>query len=868
MRNTAPPIARCVARPVARRVRVAAWVAMVLAAAGCSAHPAPRPLDARLAAGETRAGVVTGASELIGGLGNQGRVGDYKIYNSKVAVVISKPGDSRGYHPYGGSICEADRIRAPGEKGNSRFGELIPALDLAVMKPTRVEIVSAGAKGTEARLRFHGEEGVMPLFDSLFQSLFATKIYDMDWDIDYALAPDADALEIDFRVFNRGTSEIEFGLPMVSFFFMTFGAQPFMPGYGFALPGPNNVAEYMASVGDDVSYLYGKPGSTIGVIVNESGAVVAGNGDPFKLLPHQTATFKQYLVIGDGDLSKTQASWRKLAGEPDLVPIPGTVVDAAGAPVAGARVHVTRAGADPGSSYVTLARTGSDGRFKAMVESGDYLAQAAGDFGLFTAPVPFSAAAPGAAPQPGVPLAFTVPLPGKIHYHVTDEAGRNLPVKLTVQRASGSPDQLPANFGEPRQDYGLTATIFGIGGDGEAALPAGRYHLYASRGGEYEIADATLEVSAGQRAELSAALTRSVDTTGWQSTDTHVHAQLSPDSPDLYPLKVMSMVTEGLELPVSTDHDSLGDFNPAIHALGLDPWIQGIVGSEVTTFTYGHFNAFPLIADPTRPRNGRIDWFGKPPAETFKAIRAAPGQPFLQVNHPRSATLGGYFSTMGLDRDTFTFTRPSEMSFDFDGIEVANGCDVGFIESETMLDWFAFLNHGYRVYATGSTDNHSAASGDMGFPRTYVRMPTDDPSAARGEDFRAAFVAGRLTVSCGPFLEVTSGGAEVGDTVRTHSSTISLRVRVAAPSWMDVSQLEVVVNGQTVRTIALTAAMAIGTDRFRGVVTAPLPPRHDAWVIVRVRGAPHGVWARGGPSYAFTNPIFVDGDSDGAWTMP
>jgi hypothetical protein len=42
----------------------------------------------------------------------------------------------------------------------------------------------------------------------------------------------------------------------------------------------------------------------------------------------------------------------------------------------------------------------------------------------------------------------------------------------------------------------------------------------------------------------------------------------------------------------------------------------------------------------------------------------------------------------------------------------------------------------------------------------------------------------------------------------------------------------------------------------------------DAWIALTARGdASHGVWARGRPSFGLTNPIFVDGDGDGAWTM-
>jgi hypothetical protein len=55
----------------------------------------------------------------------------------------------------------------------------------------------------------------------------------------------------------------------------------------------------------------------------------------------------------------------------------------------------------------------------------------------------------------------------------------------------------------------------------------------------------------------------------------------------------------------------------------------------------------------------------------------------------------------------------------------------------------------------------------------------------------------------------------------------------------------------------------------RVTLTASMTPGADAWFLARVRGERrHGVWAHREVSYGFTNPIFVDGDGDGAWRMP
>ncbi|MCK6550618.1 CehA/McbA family metallohydrolase [Myxococcota bacterium] len=855
-------------RSAVRALRLAPLAPLALCSGifACTSSSSPAPsgpprLDVPLTAGQARAGLVTDAAELVRGTTAKGRVGDYKLYNAKVAVVIAQPGSARGYHPYGGTILDADRVRPRTDDGQTTFGEVILALDLAVMKPDTVEVVRDGTDGGEARIRLKGTEAPLPFFDAIFSELFPTKQNATEWTIDYVLEPDAEALRVEQTIKNVGRETVEYGLPIVGFMFGD-GARPFMPGHGFKPPTTSAFGRYYGAIADRVSYLYGRTDESLTIIVNTSGVIVAGLGEGFALRAQESATVTHHLVIGDGDLARTQAIWDGLSAKPAGPMIAGKVVDAAGTPIAGARVHVTEA--EPAAAerdYVTQARTDANGRYTVPADPGRYAIVVAADGQVLSETRPIEVAAGRSATAD-----FTLPRPGTLAWDVVDDRGAKLPVKLSVAPRGRSPLELPSRFGEPVQAYGLQATIFGWAGEGTHELPPGSYRVWISRGAEYEVEERDVTIESAKTATITATLVRSIDTTGWLSTDTHIHAQLSPDSPDLYPLKVSSMVSEGLEIPVSTEHEAIGDFNPTIRAMGLEAWIQGIVGSEITTTTYGHFNAFPLKPDPTKPGNGRVDWYKKKPGETFAAIRANELDPFLQVNHPRSPAIGGYLSAMGFDPEAFTFARADDVSFDFDALEVANGCGLDEIETVSR-DWFALLNRGHRVFATGSTDNHQTERGEMGFPRTYVRMPTDDPAAAQVPDVRTAFKAGRLVVTCGPFVEVKLGAAEIGDTARVAGDTITLDVRIAAPAWMSVSSLEVIVNGRVVATQAIDPPGA-STERFDGEVTVPVSAGRDGWAIVRVRGdASHGVWARNRPSFAFTNPIFLDGNDDGAWVM-
>lgn len=821
------------------------------------AAPPPPPLDQPVAAGETRAGRTSREAELLVGPLAKGVVGDYKLYNDKVAFVIADVGHGAGYHPYGGTILDADRVRASGPSATN-MGEVIIGLDLLIVRPLRIEVVDAGGAGKAARVRVVGEEAPFPLFDVLTGRLLDDQAHGVDVAIDYVLEPGTEHLRIEMAVTARNDGA-EIGGPLTGFLFSN-GALPFVPAFGYSVPNGGAKVPYFAAVDTEVSYLYGRPDAPLNLAITRSGVTGAVHGPSFTLGPRQTERITHYLVVGDGNLAATEANWRKLVGSDDApARLQGVVRGPGGEAIAGARVHAIDPAAPEGAEYVMTARSGADGRFELSVPSGRYRLRAELEGRRLGTWV--EADAPSTAPA-----GLELEAPGRVRLRIRDASDRPLPAKVSFRPDGDAPERLPARFGPALEPGGVVRTAYVVDGEATIELPPGRLMAWFSRGLEYTVVSQAVEVVAGQEVALEARLERVVDTAGWMSTDTHIHSQLSPDSPDLFDDKVRMLVVEGLELPISTEHEAIGDFNPSIERLGLGAWMRGVVGSEITTFSYGHFNAWPLVATPGAPGNGRIDWIYKAPGETFAAIRANAGQPFIQVNHPRSPAIGGYFSALGYEPGSGSSARPADWSTDFDGIEVANGCGVSGIESATMPDWFSFLDRGVKKVALGSSDSHKARGGELGFPRTYLRMPTDDPAQAKIADFRRASFEGRAVVTCGPFLEARVGEAEIGDVARVVGGNLSVWARVAAPDWMDVDQLELVVGGQVVKTVAIPETDAV--ERFSGVVTASITPGRDAWMIVKVRGnRAHSTWARSRPSFAFTNAIYLDGDGDGAWTM-
>ena len=83
----------------------------------------------------------------------------------------------------------------------------------------------------------------------------------------------------------------------------------------------------------------------------------------------------------------------------------------------------------------------------------------------------------------------------------------------------------------------------------------------------------------------------------------------------------------------------------------------------------------------------------------------------------------------------------------------------------------------------------------------------------------------------------------------------------AAP-WVPVSSIRVYVNGEQV----FAQTIRSGQEK-----EFPIRFQQDSFVTVEVEGVPDGIYAQilpGFTPFAFSNPIFVDADSDGIWNEP
>ena len=467
---------------------------------------------------------------------------------------------------------------------------------------------------------------------------------------------------------------------------------------------------------------------------------------------------------------------------------------------------------------------------------------------------PGYASGPWMAPEAlaGSPPQVARPQAGSFRWRVREKGGGLVPARIVVQGVGGTADP---DWGEDPKD-GASLNVIYSEGEGTRPIPPGRYRVTITRGFEYTMHESEITASVGGSAFVNAELVRDVDTHGWIAADLHVHANPSPDAPSLLSDRVRALAAAGVEVAVATDHNAITDYGPAIRERGLERWLASVVGDEVTTrgVPLGHFNVFPLSAGSAPIPFDRVT----PPAIVGAARTAASeGRPdVVQLNHPRMGSIG-YFELARFDpRDVAGWrSRSPVVATDFDAIEVFNGDDYAKIDEveRVMRDWYALLDAGVRITATGNSDSHKLTYHECGVPRNLVQVPDDDPAHFDAASFVAAVRAGRVAVTSGPAVWLSVAGRGIGDTVSAGDQEV--RVEVDAPPWIDVSRVELVRRGEVVH--AWTGPFAPGVRRLDASLHIALAK--GDWLIAVARGErPMAFLPRPAKPFSFTNPVWIE----------
>jgi hypothetical protein len=447
-----------------------------------------------------------------------------------------------------------------------------------------------------------------------------------------------------------------------------------------------------------------------------------------------------------------------------------------------------------------------------------------------------------------------------------DPGGRAVPSRITVTDKQGTLVSL-GNVSGPQLAV-RPGVVYSGSGAVRLKLPAGRYVIQAGRGFEYGVASAEVELAPGSHASQRLIIRREVDTTGWAAMDTHVHTGTFAGHGDAgIEERLVTVAGEGIELPVSSEHNMRVDFDARSREVDLRTYFTPVMGSEVTTSSLGHFNAFPIPPDG-RPIDQRAaDW-----ARLRAAIASAGTDPVIVLNHARD--LHGGFRPFGRARHI------SIAGEDLEGWQLpANAMEVvnsGAIMTDGLAlprDWMGMLNRGVILTPVGSSDSHDVSRYIVGQGRTYVRCDDRDPGRIDLARAMESVRRGQVMVSYGLLVEIDLDGKGPGELAHPKDA-LDVRIRVKGPGWTRVRRVALYVNGVKAREEEIRSGAAAGV---KWEATWRLPrPSHDVHLVAIATGpgitAPY--WPTAKPyqptSIEFTGSVlglsgavFVDADGSG-----
>jgi hypothetical protein len=587
------------------------------------------------------------------------------------------------------------------------------------------------------------------------------------------------------------------------------------------------------------------------------------------IAPGGSSSFKRWFAVADNGMGGVLDARHKLVARGDIVDDIKTgwvqgVVTVGGQPVDGARVTIARTPGTRNANFglVDVFDTKDGGHFQGTVPKGDYIA-------LVKIPgYPYQGGGTSPVQQPlkigggTTAMNFDVPATGFVRVDVTNGvSAQPVSAKVSVVGLQTSPDpgitenavlaSVTGNlFGYDAREkvtiYGLPAVQFaGPSGSTDVfALQPGSYQIVVSHGPEYSVFKQNLTVTAGDASTpqvVAASVVPVIDTTGFVSADHHVHLINSPDSTISKTERIVTMLAEGVDYFVASDHDFKTDLTADVAALGASSLIKTGISDEITYFDSGHFGSYPLDLVSGSVTGGAVDWgrdgvapgLGYPSDGSYDlsvnemalASKAAPHNGIVvQANHFNSGTLG-YFRTSGIDTTVAppqSSTVPTKLrqnpaltnlySDELTALELwiessrdQNALAIG----ENLGDYINMLNNFdsthplLRKGIVCDSDTHSTAIVQAGGPRNMLASATDDPSLVDGDALADAVNDGRNVCTNGPFMRVRvegDGGAEASHDladpllVPATLGSATVHVDVQSPTWAEYDRIDIYVN--------------------------------------------------------------------------
>ncbi len=387
---------------------------------------------------------------------------------------------------------------------------------------------------------------------------------------------------------------------------------------------------------------------------------------------------------------------------------------------------------------------------------------------------------------------------------------------------------------------------FHMTADVEVEVPAGLTKVEAVRGWQFVPKSQSVIVPDGGVQAVSIRLERLMDlpARGWYSGDSHVH-DLHQGVGLTHEAFFRQLVAEDLNVT-----------HALIHMDGtrlMGRW-SDLTGKPHPLSTPRHILQY---AQEYRGSLGHVGMIG---TREFilpfvgGAGGTAYGQPSLENIYLEGARAQGGLAGFMHPYQSAPKT-PQQASSTLIAVDLALGLgdyyDIGALWSDELASadfYYRLLNAGFRVPATGGTDNFSDVFLDPppGSDRTFAHVT----GALTHASWLDAVKRGRTFFSTGPLLLLTVDGREPGEEIAL-AATAPTRMRVQAEvaSIAPVETLEILVNGEVVQIVRATDPLKV---TFDGQIDVPL----GGWVAARTTG-PKSKYLGDDYAFAQTSPVYV-----------
>jgi hypothetical protein len=333
------------------------------------------------------------------------------------------------------------------------------------------------------------------------------------------------------------------------------------------------------------------------------------------------------------------------------------------------------------------------------------------------------------------------------------------------------------------EDYGgdvklMDSSFAYVSGDFKIELPVGEVYVEMTKGFEYTPVRKKLNIESGQR-DLNLELSRfaNLRAKGWVTADSHVHF-LSPST------AILEGEAEGLNLinllaaQWSDLFTNVADLHQgAITSRSGETLVQ--VGTENRQHILGHLGLLGAPVFPMSAAGPEESYIGDPLWNSLADWADA-------CRHQGGLVVAPHFPNPN-----------GEIAADIalgkiDAVEIVQATPT--FNSLQILDWYRYLNCGYRLPAVGGTDKMGAYM-PVGANRTYAYL--------NGEEFNfgnwAKAVRGGNTFSTtGPLLFFQADGRPPGSEIVMRSGIGTIEVRAEVKSFIPIHRLEIIVNGRVI----------------------------------------------------------------------